>query len=309
MPIGARFARLGGRVSVERLAWAFIGCLFVFVIALGSHRGFATAGAPPQLPDLGAVAVGLYSAVVGIAAIGFALLVYLVLAGGVGRRKKDEEQRVEFPVPWLAKAVAWIVVLLVCGGLAALIVLWRGESTSAPAPVVPVSASTTLDTGSVSSPPSSSQGKEPAYWWLLAGVCVAGALGIAGAVFLLRGDRLPTGDTAVVDNQAYARRIIESSLEDISSEPDARRAVIRAYVNLEQALSRRGLGRKPSEAPLEYLGRWLAGLGVSHPAAERLTWLFQRARFSPHPVGPEMKEEAFAALVAIREELLGERGS
>ncbi|MCX8033214.1 MAG: DUF4129 domain-containing protein [Thermoleophilia bacterium] len=309
MPIRARFARLGGRVSVERLAWAFIGCLFVFVIAFGSHRGSATAGARLELPDLGAAAVGLYSAVVGIAAIGFALLVYLVVAGGIGRRKKDEEQRVEFPIPWLAKVVAWVVVLLLCGGLAALIVLWRGESTSAPAPFVPVSVSTTVETESVSSPAGSWGGKQPMYWWLLAGVCVAGVVGIAAAVFLLRGDRLRAEETALPDNQVYARRIIESSLEDISAEPDPRRAVIRAYVNLEQALSRRGLGRKPSEAPLEYLGRWLAGLGVSHPAAERLTWLFQRARFSPHPVGPEMKQEAFAALVAIREELLGERGS
>jgi len=286
-----------------------VGCGLVFLVALGTHRGFATAGTPPRLPGLEAAAVGLYSAVVVVAAIGFVVLVYLLVASGVRRRKKDEEHQVEFPIPWLAKAVAWLVVLLLCGGLAALIFLWRGESTSSPTAIVPVSVPTSLGVGGTSPPLESAPGGQPVYWWLIGAVCLAGAAGIAGAVLLLRGDKSPAGDGTAAEGQAYARQVIETSLQEIEAESDARRAVIRAYVSMEHALGRHGLARRPSEAPLEYLGRWLAGLGVSHPAAERLTWLFQRARFSSHPVDKQMKQEAVAALVAIREELLGEHGS
>ncbi len=97
---------------------------------------------------------------------------------------------------------------------------------------------------------------------------------------------------------------VDESLDDLRAEPDPRRAVIAAYARLERVLAAYGLPRKPAEAPLEYLGRMLAGLSVSDRAARTLTDLFERAKFSQHAVGAEMKDEAIDALQTVRDDLL-----
>jgi hypothetical protein len=99
-------------------------------------------------------------------------------------------------------------------------------------------------------------------------------------------------------------RAVDLSLDDLRAEPDPRRAVIAAYARLEQVLASHGVPRLASEAPLEYLARMLAELEVGEESARRLTDLFERAKFSQHAVGPEMKAEAIAALERVRDELL-----
>lgn len=110
-------------------------------------------------------------------------------------------------------------------------------------------------------------------------------------------DRLATDLAAAVDE----------SLEDLRAEPDPRRAVIAAYARLERVLAAHRLPRRPAEAPLEYLARMLDDLSVSPEAARRLTDLFERAKFSQHAVGTEMKEQAIVALETVRDNLLAAR--
>lgn len=100
---------------------------------------------------------------------------------------------------------------------------------------------------------------------------------------------------------------MEESLDDLRAEPDPRRAVIAAYARLEHVLAAHRLPRRPAEAPLEYLARMLDDLSVSPDAARRLTNLFERAKFSQHAVGTEMKEEAITALERVRDDLLAAR--
>jgi len=83
--------------------------------------------------------------------------------------------------------------------------------------------------------------------------------------------------------------------------------VIAAYARLERVLAAHRLPRKPAEAPLEYLARMLDDLSVSPDAARRLTGLFERAKFSQHAVGTEMKENAISALETVRDDLLAAR--
>jgi Domain of unknown function (DUF4129) len=97
--------------------------------------------------------------------------------------------------------------------------------------------------------------------------------------------------------------LLDETLDDLRAERDPRKAVIGAYARMEQALAAYGLPRDPAEAPDEYLGRILADLDVSRRATARLTALFSWAKFSGHDVAPEMKEEAIAALEAVRAEL------
>ena len=150
---------------------------------------------------------------------------------------------------------------------------------------------------------------EPEVAWIPAGVTVAlivlalGAWWYAGRARkrargeLVGEDRLATELAAAVDE----------SLDDLRAEPDPRRAVIAAYARLERVLAAHRLPRRPAEAPLEYLARMLADLSVSPKAARRLTDLFERAKFSQHAVGTEMKEEAIWALETVRDNLLAAR--
>ena len=128
-------------------------------------------------------------------------------------------------------------------------------------------------------------------WWL------AGRARKQARGELVREDPLATELAAAVDE----------SLDDLRAEPDPRRAVIAAYARLEHVLAAHRLPRRPAEAPLEYLARMLDDLSVSPEAARRLTDLFERAKFSQHAVGTEMKEEAISALETVRDDLLAAR--
>ncbi len=131
-------------------------------------------------------------------------------------------------------------------------------------------------------------------------VALAGA-GIA-STFLLRSRRRrePSRAAAV----AALSLALDESLDDLRRERDPRRAVVAAYARMERALAFAGLPRRAAEAPLEYLARVLRDLlDASAASVTRLTVLFERAKFSKHEIGPEMKEEAIDALAAVREEL------
>ena len=97
--------------------------------------------------------------------------------------------------------------------------------------------------------------------------------------------------------------VLDETLDDLRAEADPRRAVISAYARMERALAAYGLPRRSFEAPLEYLSRILLELRVRAAAAFDLTELFERAKFSTHAIDASMKDEAIAALVAVRDDL------
>jgi hypothetical protein len=131
------------------------------------------------------------------------------------------------------------------------------------------------------------------------------ALGLAGLVLLggvwvyirRRGEVVPSDGRSLEADLAAA---LETTIDDLRNERDARKAVIAAYAQMERTLTSHGLARHRAEAPFEYLARILH---VRHSAARTLTDLFEYAKFSGHEVDAAMKEEAIEALVAIREDL------
>jgi hypothetical protein len=96
---------------------------------------------------------------------------------------------------------------------------------------------------------------------------------------------------------------LDESIDDLRNDPDLRRAIIAAYARMEQALARAGIARHPSEAPFEYMERALRSLDTSAGGAQRLTGLFEWAKFSHHEPEPAMRDDAIAALVAVRDDL------
>ncbi len=146
-------------------------------------------------------------------------------------------------------------------------------------------------------------GYTPEFAWipvLIVGVLVVGGLASAWWSAKARRRALTFDETALAEALSD---VLDETLDDLRAERDPRRAVIAAYARLERAVAAHGLPRRPAEAPLEYLGRMLEEVSVSRPAVRRLTLLFERARFSQHEVGIEMKEQAIAALQQVQEEL------
>jgi hypothetical protein len=128
----------------------------------------------------------------------------------------------------------------------------------------------------------------------------AAGLGAGGLMLVRR--RKPARSAQVADELVLA---LEESLDDLRADLDPRTAVIAAYVQMERALARSGLPRSPFEAPREYLRRVLPGVGAGAVSVERLTALYERARFSAHEIDGGMKIEAIDALEALRNELRG----
>jgi hypothetical protein len=87
---------------------------------------------------------------------------------------------------------------------------------------------------------------------------------------------------------------------------DPREAVIASYAEMERTLAERRLARDPAEAPREYLSRIVHALRRSRSAAGSLTGLYERARFSHHPVGPAMRGQAIDALADVDADVLGQ---
>ena len=135
---------------------------------------------------------------------------------------------------------------------------------------------------------------------IVVGILAAVAL-VAAAWFVLEHRRVP----ARTEQQPGVELALalERTIADLRAEPDPRKAVIAAYAQMERALAEARLPRTPAEAPREYLGRVLPEIGASMTSVERLTELFERAKFSPHAIDPAMKEEAIDALESLRDEL------
>jgi hypothetical protein len=130
---------------------------------------------------------------------------------------------------------------------------------------------------------------------IAAGSLVGLVLLAGGAVLLVRRRRAAAESPATEETFAAA---VEESLDDLRTEADVRRAIIACYARMERAFARAGRGRRPAEAPLEFLRRVL--MAVAPAAGGRLTELFERAAFSVEPMGVVERERAVAALEALR---------
>jgi hypothetical protein len=134
---------------------------------------------------------------------------------------------------------------------------------------------------------------------VVAGVALAAMVGIAVAQLVAERRRrhpLPTPAERLVE-------LLDDTLEDLEREPDPRRAVIAAWARMERGLAAAGLPRHPAEAPFEYAARVLEAALARPSSVHRLTGLFERAKFSHHPVGQADRQEAIAALRTVRREL------
>jgi Domain of unknown function (DUF4129) len=96
---------------------------------------------------------------------------------------------------------------------------------------------------------------------------------------------------------------VQDGLDDLASAPDARSAIIRCYRRFERVAARASVPRAPWQTPDEFMRETLRRLAIPRPAVDRLTRLFELARFSRHPLGSPERDAARACLEEIRSTL------
>ncbi|MGH7389287.1 MAG: DUF4129 domain-containing protein [Candidatus Rokuibacteriota bacterium] len=90
-----------------------------------------------------------------------------------------------------------------------------------------------------------------------------------------------------------------AGLVDPRAEPDPRRAIIGAWGRFEHALAAARAPRAPWQTPAECMRAAVARLPLPGPSVERLTALFELARFSRRPLGADAREAACDCLDEI----------
>ncbi|HUY61909.1 MAG TPA: DUF4129 domain-containing protein [Candidatus Dormibacteraeota bacterium] len=288
-----------GRAARSGAAGLVLAVGLTLVVVASHGRSLAPVGGvpPPASPVLGALGLGLRYGVVVLVD----LAVILLLVVWPWRRPRRREHAGGQPPAlrwWSRLALASVPI-----GLLALQV-WliaiqlhrrRGsDAGGAPSPLGParrIAHATALGPGPLAPTLAT---------WLLP--LLAAAL-LVGGGFLLGWWRRRRRAAAARPLSALLAGSLDQGLLELDDGGDPRRAVIATYARMERVLAAHGLPRGEAEAPHEYLGRVLAGLHVSGPAASRLTGLFELARFSRRAVDEPMRADAARALSRLRDEL------
>jgi hypothetical protein len=138
---------------------------------------------------------------------------------------------------------------------------------------------------------------------------LAGLGAVALALWIAFSDRLTEWWTELPQERPSAplAEAVAESLEDLRTESDARRAIIRCYARFERVAADSGLARRPWLTPMEFLREALPRLPVPRAAVQTLTGLFELARFSNRALGERERDRALAALDQIQSGV-GEHG-
>jgi hypothetical protein len=122
-------------------------------------------------------------------------------------------------------------------------------------------------------------------------------------VLILFADRLEkwwAGRAAALAAPLLPDAFADDGLDDLRAQPDPRGAIIRVYGRFEHALAAARAPRAPWQTPTEFMRATVARLPVPGPPVERLTALFEIARFSERPLGAEARDAACDCLDEIR---------
>lgn len=270
------------------------GLLLVLAVLLDPGSGLA-----PDLPSL-RVTFTVPQALLMATGFVFALAWLVILVAARARRKPDDEPESRLRTSW-RQAFAPIVALLPV--IAVVVVLWHDGGRL-------VGALLALGSGwfgaSGGTAPGAEESLEISLPWLGWGVgllLLAVALAtLAVALLLLFGERLITW---WLERRAQAERAelvaaVDDSLDDLADGGDARVAIISCYRRFEQAAARARVRRAPWQTAGEFMREALARLALPDAAVERLTRLFELARFSHHPLRAAERDDARACLEEIR---------
>jgi hypothetical protein len=299
----------GSARSAGRGRLLAIPVLSVLIVAVAIGAASRAAGPGPTSTDPQA---SMDAATVVLTLLGMALalsLLYLAWSLYTGDRPGNRAPSEKPPAASLrTQLLVALLVLAALGGILALLL------TSTPAAQRHRAAGAASSTG-LRLPPSTPLAYSTTVGGITAGVVLFVLLALLAAWQLRRLRRRGRGQPFLTELDGPeapgpwgGADEIRLSLEDVTvpdplSEPDARRAVIAAWLSMTDAIAAQWRRRDPSETPFEYVGAALAGAGVEAASAHRLTSLFETARYGGLQVGEDMRTEAVAVLDGVRSDL------
>jgi hypothetical protein len=266
--------------------------LAVTVTGLRARGTFARGSSPTALGASGTVLAIALSAAEGLAVIAF----LIVLASARPQRKPnrdDDEEPWRPNIPWWAKTVGFL--LAVAALVTPFVVLLTRKPRAAAGPR-PLSGGAARALGHTAASSHSS------IWPLITGMVIAIAVVIA-LTFLSR-HRRPAGTSHT------SKRRLVTLLDTLAAGRDAltaggepRAAIIACYAAMERGLADAGSAPDAADTPAEVLTRATSSGIPRSAAAEALTGLFRRARYSDDPMTAADSAAAADALARMRAEL------
>jgi uncharacterized protein DUF4129 len=274
------------------LGFALLALLFAVAAAarIGHPGGDATV-VERSIPH------GVQDAVVTLVAVAYGIVLLIGLAAAIRYRGKWREPESH----WLRNMVLVVALLL-------LITATYYAIARRPPKPPPDRTRIGRELRPVAVPP---RGRVPVrqaeFNWPLA-ISFVGLILVGGTVVFFR-LRRPPDELELSSLEEDLAHAVETTIDDLRRETDARRAVIAAYANMERVLASHMFERRRAETPFEYLARVLKVLEVREGAVRQLTQLFEYAKFSPHEIDSAMKEEAIVALENVRDDLRREEAA
>lgn len=280
-------------MSARLRAGAVIGIGLLLALA-------ATVGPLPRASGVpgASLTVELPGAVRMVVVTLFALSALILLS--VQRRPRPTEE--ESPAVRTRRRVsAWVALLLPLPVLLLLVVLWHRRADGEPNPIE-TALSAIADLMEFLASARKTPTSLPLFDFTVATLLVLFALAVFGFMLTIAladhvakwrsggataGAARPPDDAPVED------------LGDLRAEPDPRRAIIRAWSRFERALAPTRAARASWQTPAEFMRAALARLPLPAPPVQRLTALFELARFSRRSLGTDTRDTACECLDEI----------
>ncbi len=107
----------------------------------------------------------------------------------------------------------------------------------------------------------------------------------------------------VIVESKEAKKYVEQAIYTVQLGEDVRSAILRAYKELENMIHALRQSEKNHYTPREFENFIVENFEVSSAPVKKLVALFEAARYSPHEMSEAQREEAIAALEAVKREL------
>lgn len=278
-------------LKAAALALGIVGLLLLVAIAArGGHPNASGHVATRAVPD------SVQDSFVTLLAIVYVFALVAVVIGLVAYRTKFHDP----DSSWLKNYLLVVVLMTVATGIGYFVITHsdlRKRGERAQAALTGTSTNRNRARGVESVPT-----RQTHFQWPLA-LGVVGLVLLGGVWVYVQRRRELVARAPDSSLEADMVATIETTIDDLRGERDARKAVIAAYASMERTLTLHGLARHQAETPTEYLTRILRSLDVRESAVRSLTELFEYAKFSPHEIDAAMKGQAIGALLAVRDDL------
>ncbi|HTT00178.1 MAG TPA: DUF4129 domain-containing protein [Streptosporangiaceae bacterium] len=294
-----------GRPADLRRGASVVLLLAAAAVGLRSRAGLSLISRPAGAEaSAGHAFLVVFGAIEGLGAVACVALLILVFSGRRKRKPEDgPEIRQDPDLRWWWQVLGLLTALVVVTVPVVLLVLaGRGRRRTPGALLMPGG----LPSSHVSSAAGVTAGGS---WWLLAGLAAVWVAVMGLALSSLRRLRGPEPQAGGTDPAAGGlAAAMSAGTAALRGHGDHRAAIIACYAAMEQSLSGAGSPPAAADTPAEVLGRAAASGLVRSAAADALTRLFRKARYSDHVMAADDRATALSALAGLWADL-GESGA